>query len=109
MFSQPKVKGQKLKATSGRGNGTNYTTPGGMRAKVSDKTMARIADCDDSAHEPLRSPYPGDRVMRPQGKQTDSQVYWAGKPANRDTRPENPNIRTTGPAPLAGGKSFKRG
>lgn len=98
MFRQPKFNGQKLKATSGRGNGTNYVTPSGERVKISDKRMARVQDCDDSAH--IKEDYGFmETPMR--------ELQWLGRPANRDDRPTNTNNRTEGPRPANGGKSFK--
>lgn len=98
MFRQPKFNGQKLKATSGRGNGTNYTTSSGERVKLSDKRMARVQDCDDSAH--VKEDY--DFMETPM-----RELQWLGSPANRDDRPTNTDIRTEGPRPANGGKSFK--
>lgn len=98
MFRQPKFNGQKLKATSGRGNGTNYVTPSGERAKISDRRMARVQDCDDSAH--VKEDY-GFMPM------PEREIQWVGRPANRDDRPTNTDNRTEGPRPANGGKSFK--
>lgn len=97
MFRQPKVNGEKLKATSGRGNGTNYQAPDGTRVKLSDKRMAYVQDKEDCAHEQATMPY---MPLR-------KELAWCGKPANQDTRPANINIRTEGPKPAHGGKSFK--
>lgn len=98
MFRQPKFNGQKLKATSGRGNGTNYVTPSGERAKLSDRRMARAQDRDDSAHEKE------DYGFMPM---PEREIHWVGRPANRDNRPTNRDNRTEGPRPANGGKSFK--
>lgn len=97
MFRQPKVNGEKLKATSGRGNGTNYQAPDGTRVKLSDKRMAYVQDKGDCAHEQYEKPFMTIRT----------ELAWCGKPANQDTRPVNTNIRTEGPKPHHGGKSFK--
>ena len=98
MFRQPKFNGQKLKATSGRGNGTNYVTPSGERAKLSDRRMARAQDRDDSAHDKEDHGY----MVTPM-----RELQWLGSPANRDNRPTNRDNRTDGPRPANGGKSFK--
>lgn len=97
MFRQPKVNGEKLKATSGRGNGTNYQAPDGTRVKLSDRRLAHVQDKTDGAHEQGAMSY-----LTP-----PSELGWYGKPANQDTRPANTNIRTEGPKPHHGGKSFK--
>ena len=98
MFRQPKFNGQKLKATSGRGNGTNYVTPSGERVKLSDRRMARVQDSDDSAH--VKEDH--DFMVTPM-----RELQWLGSPANRDNRPTNRDNRTDGPRPANGGKSFK--
>ena len=97
MFRQPKVNGEKLKATSGRGNGTNYQVPDGTRIKLKDKQVAYVQDKAEGAHEQDTRPF----------MSSQPELVWCGKPANQDTRPVNTNIRTEGPKPAHGGKSFK--
>lgn len=89
MFRQPKLNGQKLKATSGRGNGTNYAAPSGERVKMSDKAVAHAVR--DEQHE--RMAYP----VGTNGGAMETPLRWLGREPNVDERPANPGIKTTGP------------
>lgn len=87
MFQQPTVAGQKLKATSGRGNGTNYKAPDGQRVKLK--------------HTPPSVPQPEVNERRDDpyviGTSPGEALQWMGRPANVDTRPDNLDNRTSGP------------
>ena len=106
MFRQPKFNGQKLKATSGRGNGTNYVTPGGERVKLSDKCMALVQDRDEALAQDRDDSV---KVKENYGfmPMPERSIHWIGRPPNKDDRPTNTNIRTEGPRPANGGKRFK--
>lgn len=86
MFRQPVINGRKLKATSGRGNGTNYTAPDGERVKMSDKAVAF------AKHE-ARHAFP----VGTAGEGMTTPLSWIGNPPNVDERPTNTGIKTSGP------------
>ena len=86
MFRQPTINGQKLKATSGRGDGTNYTAPNGERVKMSDKAVAFAKHHD---HQSFPMGTAGEQIATP--------LRWIGNPPNKDERPVNEGIKTSGP------------